>query len=91
MSDRRVPVVLTAVVALLGALTIAASSVSAASTPTTMVPGCSGINIRAGTSTASPVKVSLAASATLTEIATMTRPPRTNVMTATVGDALARN
>jgi hypothetical protein len=62
----RTTVVAAAVIALLGALSIAVPTVTAATTPTTMVPACSGINIRTGTSTASPVKVALGANATLT-------------------------
>ena len=70
MFDRRMSVVLSAVVALLGALSIAVPT-AAAGTPTTLVPACSGINIRAGTSTASPVRVTLAANATVTVAGTV--------------------
>jgi uncharacterized protein YgiM (DUF1202 family) len=55
-----------AVIALLAALSIAVPGVTAATAPTTMVPACSGINVRTGTSTSSTVKVTLGANATLT-------------------------
>src|SRR3954451_16169983 len=67
---RRAPLVLTAVAALLGALSVGVPTASAA-TPSTMVPACSAINIRSGTSTSSSVRTTLSANATLTVAGTV--------------------
>ena len=53
-------------VALVAALSTAVPTASAATTPTTMVPACSGINVRTGASTGSAVRATLGANATLT-------------------------
>ena len=53
------------IVAVLAALIIA-MPVAAATSTTSMVPACSGINVRAGTSTGSAIKMTLDASAKLT-------------------------
>src|SRR3954462_11402549 len=67
---RRAPLFLTAVAALLGALSVGVPAASAA-TASTMVPACSAINIRSGTSTTSSVRTTLAANATLTVAGTV--------------------
>ncbi len=53
------------IVAVLAVVTLAMPA-TAATQPTSMVPACSGINIRTGTSTGSAIKTSLGASAKLT-------------------------
>src|SRR3954454_432608 len=62
---------LAAVVGLGGAVSIAVPSASAATTPAAMVPACNGVHIRSGPTTASPVKLTLAANATLTVAGTV--------------------
>src|SRR3954454_14107030 len=62
---------LAAVLGLGGAVSIAVPSAAAATTPPAMVPACSGVHIRSGSTTASPVKLTLAANATLTVAGTV--------------------
>jgi uncharacterized protein YgiM (DUF1202 family) len=54
----------------LGALLIV-SSPAAAAAPTTMVPACSGVNVRTTASTSAPIRTQLAASAKVTVLATI--------------------
>jgi uncharacterized protein YraI len=68
---RRSSVVLAAVFALLVAWSVAVPTATAATAPSTMVPACSGINIRAGTSTSSSVRTTLSANATVTVAGTV--------------------
>jgi uncharacterized protein YkwD len=65
-------IALAALLALIGALTIAVPSMSAATAPSAMVPACDGVNIRNGSSTAASVKVVLGANATVTVDGTVT-------------------
>ena len=59
--------------ALLGVLGASSFGVSqaAAATSTTMIPGCSGVNVRTGPSTSAAVRTHLAASAKVTVVATV--------------------
>ena len=69
----RTPLAMAILVAVLLALSFAesAAATTATSTATTMVPACSRINVRAGTSTGAAVKATLAANARLTVAATV--------------------
>jgi hypothetical protein len=61
---------LAAILGILGGLLFVASQTMAASS-TTMIPGCSGVNVRTGPSTSAAVRTHLAASATVTVVATV--------------------
>ncbi|MFL5711765.1 MAG: hypothetical protein ACJ77W_07795 [Chloroflexota bacterium] len=68
---RRSSLVVTALAALLGALSVGVPTATATTAASTLVPACSGINIRAGTSTTSSVRATLSANATLTVAGTV--------------------
>ena len=71
MFDHRTPkrgaIIFATVVTLVAALAMAAPS--AAATTTTMVPGCSGINVRSAATTGAAIKAVLRANASLTVVA----------------------
>ena len=80
-----------AIVALLATVSIGAATAAAATTETTMVPACSGINVRTGASTGSAVKATLSANATLTVVAKVSGGSwRTSCPTAKAGTAWYR-
>ena len=64
------PWLVAVVIAMLGALVVFASP-AAAATSTTMIPGCSGVNVRTAASTSSAIRTRLASSARVTVVATV--------------------
>ena len=84
-------IVIAAIVALLATVSIGVATAAAATTETTMVPACSGINIRTGASTAHAIKATLSANATLTVVAKVSGGSwRTSCPTAKAGTAWYR-